>query len=107
MKTRFAQQDLENVYFDKSAGMYEKNKKTAAEYRGDASEHEFERLEKEVEKHIRGTGRITFIRWDGVGDDHWTVVLDTEYAALKLWYTYRHSNPPPISKGPKGWVVAI
>ena len=40
MKTRFAQQDLENVYFDKSAGMYEKNKKTAAEYRGDASEHE-------------------------------------------------------------------
>ena len=86
---------------------YEKNKKTAAEYRGDASEHEFEGLEKEVEKHVRGTGRITFIRWDGVGDDHWTVVLDTEYAALKLWYTYRHSNPPPISKGPKGWVVAI
>ena len=107
MKPRFAQQDLENSYFDNLIKYASHNEKTATEYMGAASEHEFKRLEKEVELHIRGAGQIKFIRWDGIGDDHWTVVLDTEYAALKLWYTYRHSNPPPISKGPKGWVVAI
>jgi hypothetical protein len=57
-------------------------------------EGELTRIEKrlvdEIEKHIKGTGKVLFVDWEGVGMG-WSVIVDTEYAALKAFYAYNRA----------------
>lgn len=63
------------------------------------------RIIQEVTKHIHGAGKVVDVMTEGAGHG-WLVVVDTEYAALKLYYVYRNSNPH-LDKGPHGWAVSL
>jgi hypothetical protein len=76
-------------------------------YIGSATQSEFKALEDEINKHIKNTGEVVAIRWDGPkGYGDWSVVLSTEYAALRLFYAYRMSDPK-LTKAPGGWSVRV
>jgi len=50
------------------------------------------RLEQEMNKIVGTAGKVTYVQTEGPGSG-WQVVFDTEYAALKAYYHYRHSQP--------------
>lgn len=78
-----------------------------ASYAGNAEPRFFSRLEQEMNKHVRGRGKVIHIVTDGPGTG-WAVVFDTEHAALKAFHVYRLS--PGIrfgeSKNMGGWYIS-
>lgn len=44
------------------------------------------RLAREIEDQIKGTGEVIYAEYRG---PDWTVLVDTEYAALKAYHAYR------------------
>src|SRR4051812_11699921 len=67
------------------------------------------RLEREMNKLVHGAGKVTYVQTEGPGSG-WQVVFDTEYAALKVYYHYRHSKPNlgKASSGVGGgWYVSV
>jgi hypothetical protein len=51
------------------------------------------RLRTEVQKHIGDAGKIEeLVAYAEAKGGGWVATLDTEYAALKLFYAYRHSG---------------
>jgi len=64
-------------------------------------------LRREVEKRIRGAGKIVdLVAYAPAKGGGWTVVLDTEYAALKLYYYYRMSDVHLTEKG-STWIISV
>jgi hypothetical protein len=63
---------------------------------------ENQRLLDEIEKHIGGAGKVLDVHYRGPG---WTVVFDTEYAALKAFHAYARGGRFKIEKAPglNGW----
>jgi hypothetical protein len=67
-------------------------------------------LRAELEKHIRGLGKVLDIRADDIiRGGGWLAVFDTECAALKAHYVYRGSPGLRLGKSnnPRGWYVAV
>lgn len=65
------------------------------------------RLEQELDKIVRGAGKVTDVLTDGPGTG-WTVVFDTEYAALKAYYHYRYSKGIHLGKSQTGgWFISV
>jgi hypothetical protein len=81
------------------------------EYAGSATEQQKGRLVAEMEKHIRGAGKIIYVRMTDPTKDgsYWSVVFDTEYAALKAYYVYRNSPKIRFGKSPNmnGWFISV
>ncbi len=64
-----------------------------------------ERLTKELNKHVRGAGKVIEAQWRG--DRSWLVVFDTEYAALKAYYIYRGAPKVRFGKSGTGdWYIS-
>ncbi len=78
---------------------------------GTAPENQAEDLRRELDKRVRGAGKVIHIQMADVmtGDGSWRAVLDTEYAALKAYYVYRRS--PGVRFGESrnlgGWYIAV
>ena len=78
---------------------------------GTAPEDQAEDLRRELDKRVRGAGKVIHIQMDDVmtSDGSWTAVFDTEYAALKAYYVYRRS--PGVRFGEArnlgGWYVSV
>jgi len=65
------------------------------------------RLRSELERIIRGAGQIVdLVAYAQAKGGGWTAVLDTEYAALKLYYVYRRSDTHLTKKG-STWVISV
>jgi hypothetical protein len=64
------------------------------------------RLEQEMNKIVRGAGKVTEVQTEGPGSG-WLVVFDTEYAALKAYYHYRHNKPNFGKANGGGWFVSV
>ena len=64
------------------------------------------RLEHEMNKIVRGAGKVTDVQTEGPGSG-WLVVFDTEYAALKAYYHYRHNKPNFGKANGGGWYVSV
>ena len=68
-----------------------------------------EKLAAELTKIIGDAGKVI---WADLRTSDWTVVLDTEYAALKAFYAYRKSDVSfgkatgPLTDG-KGWYITV
>ena len=82
-----------------------------------SEDHDFEfeftermrhRLTETIEPIIKGTGGkvVDAQAYAPAKGGGWIVVLSNEYAALKVYYTYRHSKVNR-EKGPKGWAVSV
>lgn len=64
------------------------------------------RIEKELNRIVSPAGKVTHVQSEGPGSG-WLVVFDTEYAALKAYYHYRHSNPNFGKASTGGWFMSI
>jgi hypothetical protein len=66
------------------------------------------RLKAEIEGHIGAAGKVIEAIYGGPGVG-WTVVLDTEYAALKVFYAYRRTKGLRLgeSRNLGGWFVSV
>ncbi len=65
------------------------------------------KLTAELNKIVHGAGKVTHVVTEGPGTG-WTVVFDTEYAALKAYYQYRHSKPTfGKSTNLNGWYIHV
>jgi hypothetical protein len=65
------------------------------------------RLTDEMNKYVHGAGHVVDVQTEGPGSG-WTVVFDTEYAALKAFYIYRKSNPNfGKSSSFGGWYISV
>ena len=65
------------------------------------------KVEQEVKRIIKGAGKVVHAQmYEPAKGGGFVVVLDTEYAALKVYYKYRHSTVH-LDKNPKGWVVSV
>lgn len=85
-------------------------KVAAFSWGGTAPEHQVEKLRRELEKHTRGAGKVIYIRADDLTrSTGWTAVFDTEYAALKAYYTYRGSRGVRFGRSTNlgGWYMAV
>ena len=66
-----------------------------------------ERLRKEMERLVQGAGHVVDAQaYEPAKGGGWIVVFDTEYAALKVYYTYRKSSGVKLDKSSKGWSVS-
>lgn len=64
------------------------------------------RLTAEIEKTIRGAGKLLeVVAYAEAKGGGWAATLDTEYAALKLFYAWRRSDTHLTKKG-NTWVVS-
>ena len=61
------------------------------------------RLVQEIQKHIKGVGKVIYVDYRG---PDWSVLVDTEYAALKVFYVYRGSVEVKKANGAMGgWLI--
>jgi len=68
------------------------------------------RLRAEVERHIQDSGSvIELVAYAPAKGGGWVATLDTEYAALKLHYAYRHCVNVRMRRAWRhaGWSVSI
>ncbi len=63
------------------------------------------RLIKQIESEIKGIGKVLVVDWQNplIHGSGWSILVDTEYAALKLYWVYR--GAVRIRRGPRGWSV--
>lgn len=70
-------------------------------YEGEGSE----RLAKELAGVVGDAGAVLVARlYEPEKGGGWAAVLSTEYAALKVFYKYRHSDVR-LDANPRGWTV--
>ena len=63
------------------------------------------RIGAEMKRIIGSAGKVIDISTQGVGTG-FAVVFNTEYAALKAYYAYRHSNPS-FGQTSGGWYISL
>lgn len=88
---------------------------TTPEHMAGALDHEellkglVPRLQAEMEKLIHGTGgKVIDVRVYSAGKANWSVVFDSEYAALRVAWAWRQSNPRlGKSSNLGGWYVSV
>lgn len=70
--------------------------------------HLSERLKDEMEKVVRGAGKVLeAVAYAPAKGGGMTVLFDTEYAALKAYYFFRSNNNVRLTKLPRGWAVSF
>ena len=56
----------------------------------------------------KGAGKVVPARHHGLSGIGWGAVMDTEYAALKVYYMYaRSGSKMRLKKQSKGWSVSL
>lgn len=62
------------------------------------------RLAKEIESHIKGVGEVIYAEYRG---PDWSALVDTEFAALRVYYAYRGSVRIEKAGGRMGgWLIS-
>lgn len=71
------------------------------DYEGEGSE----KLANELARHVGDAGSVVLARmYEPEKGGGWAAILSTEYAALKVFYKYRHSDVR-LDPNPRGWTV--
>lgn len=83
---------------------------TEIEFAGTATPDQQDRFAAEFNKIVKGAGRLLFLRLDDpTKSNGWQAVFDTEFAALRVYYTYRLSRGVKLGRALNmgGWYVSM
>lgn len=65
------------------------------------------RLEAELKRIVQDAGEVIFANlYEPAKGGGWAAVISTEYAALKIYFQYRHSNVHLVHDD-KGWIITV